>query len=498
MSSAGVDEGDGLRPVVGTAIVIAVGVLLASVPIYDMWTDVLDGKPLLSTVFENLPLVGLSAAIVIGGVHLYRTQLEPKYLRTIVAWMLSSAAFVSVLFLFIIAIQQYLQNELRPRIIAADAIVVAALGGLLIGIRTAERKQVEDDRFDALFDNVPNPIVEVEVEGESAITKRVNSAFTEVFGFDRSEVVGEPLAEYIVPARGNIDPIDENADRESEIPTEVLEREAIELETLHGRREFVRLTVPGKREGAESYAIYIDVTSQKQRQERLRVLARILRHDIRNHVSVILGYTQYLSGRLEDDDAEKLDSIAEAASDLVNISERTRIAEELAVESSDQRPIRLRPTVEAVLDNLCDTDDAEIDAAIPADACVQGTADLGTAIAEIVENAIVHNDASTPEVSVTAERTYDGEYYELRIADDGSGIDPSLYEVVIGDRERSQLDHSSGLGIWLAYWVCRASGGELDFEADDSGTTVILRVPAIDPTDDAVVAHPDSSRRPEE
>lgn len=492
------NEGAGLRPAFGTAIVVLVGILVGSVPIYDMWLDLLDGKPLFSTVFENFPLLGLSAAIVIGGVQLYRTQLGPKYIRTIVAWMLSSAVFVSVLFLFIIAIQQYIQNELRPRIIAADAIVVAALGGLLIGFRTAEREQAKDNRFDALFDNVPNPIVEAEVEDGSTIAKRVNPAFTEVFGFDRSEVVGQPLAEYIVPARGDIDPIDENADGESEIPTEVLERETIELETIHGRREFVRLTVPGEAEGAESYAIYIDVTSQKQRQERLRVLARILRHDIRNRVSVILGYTQYLSDQLEDDDAEKLDSIAEAASNLVNIGERTRIAEELAVESIGQRPIRLRSTVEAVIDDLSDADDARINVAVTEDACVRGTADLGTAIAEIVENAIVHNDASTPEVEITAERTYDGEYYELRIADDGPGIDPSLYEVVIDERERSQLDHSSGLGIWLAYWVCRASGGELDFEADDSGTNVILRVPAIDSTDDAIVAYPHSSRRPEE
>jgi PAS domain S-box-containing protein len=498
MSSTGVDARAELRPAFGAVSVIAVGIFTALIPIYDMWDDVLAGKSLLSTTIENSPLLGLSAAVVIGGVQLYRTQWGPKYIHTIVTWMLSSAAFVTVLFVFIIAIQQYLQDELKPLIIAADAVVVAALGGLLIGVRTAERERVEENRFDALFDNLPNPVAETEFEDGTTIARRINPAFTDVFGFEQSEIVGEPLEEYIVPPGDDIDPVEKAADgRDS--PVDVLDQETIELETIRGRREFIRLTVPGEADGANGYGIYIDVTSQKQRQERLAVLARILRHDIRNRVSVILGYTQYLADHVDESDVEKIERIDEAASELASISERTRIAEDLAVESTDQRAIRLRPTVEAAFEELSEiTDTARIDLNVPEGVCVRATTDLGMAITEIVENAIVHNGASTPEIEITAERTYDGEYYELRIEDDGPGIDPSLYEVVIGERERSKVDHSNGLGIWLAYWVCRASGGELEFESDDGGTAVILRVPATDCDGDAVVSHPHSSRRPDE
>lgn len=496
MSSAGVDDRAGLRPAFGAASVIAVGIFIALIPIYDMWDDVLAGKSLLSTTIENSPLLGLSVAIVIGGIQLYRTQWGPKYVRTIIAWMLSSTAFVTVLFVFIIAIQQYLQDELKPLIIAADAVVVATLGGLLIGIRTAERKQAQDNRFDALFDNVPNPIVETESEDGETIARRINPAFTDVFGFERSEIVGEPLENYIVPAEEDIDAIEEAANGRN-APVDVLDQETIELETIHGRREFVRLTVPGDDDGANGYGIYIDVTSQKQRQERLGVLARILRHDIRNRVSVILGYTQHLADTIGGSDGQKLDRIAEAASELASISERTRIAEDLAIDSTDQQTVRLRPTIELVADDICDGD-VRVNVDVPESACVRATTDLGTAISEIVENAVVHNDAPSAEVDITVERTYDDEYHEIRIADNGPGIDPSLYEVVIGERERSKVDHSNGLGIWLAYWVCRASGGELEFETDDDGTVVTLRIPAAEPTDDAIVVHPHSSRRPDE
>lgn len=497
MATTGVRKPKELRPVVGAVVVAVIGVLVATIPLYDMRDDVLAGKSPTSTIIENAPLLVLSAVIIAAGVQLYRSEWDPEYVRTIVKWMVSSAAFVSVLFLFIVAIQQYLQDELKPLIIAADAIVVAAVGGLLIGLRTAQRKRAEDHRFDALFDNVPNPIVETKFQNGTAIAKRINPAFTEVFGFGRGDIIGEPLVDYIVPPGVDIQPLDRDDEEMDASPVEVMDQDTIELETIHGRREFIRLTVPGEDEGANGYGIYIDVTSQKQRQERLGVLARILRHDIRNRVSVILGYTQHLAGKLQGSDAEKLESISEAASDLANISERTRIAEELAVESTDQKTIHLLPTVETVIDELTDEhENAHIEADISEDACVRGTSDLGTAIIEIVENAIVHNDSETPEVEITAERTYDDEYYELRIADDGPGIDPSLYEVVTGERERSAVDHSNGLGIWLAYWVCRASGGELEFDTTDDGTVVTLRVPATELTDDAIVGHPHTSRRP--
>lgn len=498
MSTQGVGRTERLDRSVGAAIIAISGAFVAAIPAYDVWTDIAAGKSPTSTVIENAPLFALCGGVVLAAVWLYRSDWSAEYVRTIVGWMLTSGVFVSALFVFIVSIQLYLQDEVKPFIIAADAMVVAAVGGLLIGVRTAERKRAEHNRFDALFDNVPNPIVETRFRGDTAIAERINPAFTEVFGFERSEVVGEPLADFIVPPDVDIEPLDSSDEEAEASPVEVLDQETIELETIHGRREFIRLTVPGDANGNNGYGIYIDVTSQKQRQERLGVLARILRHDIRNRVSVILGYTQHLADKLDGPAAEKLERIADAATDLANISERTRIAEDLAVESTEQHTVSLLPTVEAVIDELTEEhDSAHIEADISEDACVRATSDLGTALAEIIENAIVHNDGSTPEVRLTAEKTYDDEYYEIRISDNGPGIDPKLYEVVVGERERSNVNHSNGLGIWLAYWVCRASGGELEFETDDDGTDVILRVPATEPTEESIVPYPHSSRRPE-
>lgn len=42
----------------------------------------------------------------------------------------------------------------------------------------------------------------------------------------------------------------------------------------------------------------------------------------------------------------------------------------------------------------------------------------------------------------------------------------------------SDLYHDTGFGLNLAYWIVRCSGGNLEFETDDTtGTTVTIRLP---------------------
>jgi signal transduction histidine kinase len=50
--------------------------------------------------------------------------------------------------------------------------------------------------------------------------------------------------------------------------------------------------------------------------------------------------------------------------------------------------------------------------------------------------------------------------------------------VVAGDREITQLQHASGLGLWLAKWVADRHGGDLELlAASPDGTTVAIDLP---------------------
>jgi len=497
MRDATAGAGGGLDPVVGGLVVALVGLLPTVVPVYDVLDDVAAGNPPSTTLVESAPLLALAGAVVAAGAWLAGSDREPASVRTIVVWTAGAAALAVAVFSVVLGVQLYRQSELKPFVIAANAVLIAAVAGLVIGVRTAERHEAERQRFQGLFDNVPNPIAETEFVDGQAVAKRVNPAFSNVFGYGRKELVGEPLEDHIVPSGVDVEPLSTD-DADLDLPPEdVWNREVIELETVDGRREFVRLTVPTDAEGRSGYGIYIDVTSQKRRRERLEVLARILRHDIRNRVNVIDSCASYLADRSEDP-PEELTEIRRAADDLLALGERTRIAEDLAVETPRQRDVDLVGTVETVLAEVRRNHLATVDADLPQTARVSATADLATGLIEVVENAVVHNDDPDPTVEVTVEATDDGRYYDVEVADDGPGVPADQYEVVTGERERTQVEHANGTGLWLAYWICRASGGELEFDVTDDGTAVTLRLPAADGrgATDPMMSTPRENRNP--
>jgi hypothetical protein len=75
----------------------------------------------------------------------------------------------------------------------------------------------------------------------------------------------------------------------------------------------------------------------------------------------------------------------------------------------------------------------------------------------------------------------DGEDVVLRVADNG----PSLPEEEIRVLERGHetvVEHTSGLGLWLANWIVTESGGEIAFESGDTGRSVVtIRLPRTTP-----------------
>lgn len=84
---------------------------------------------------------------------------------------------------------------------------------------------------------------------------------------------------------------------------------------------------------------------------------------------------------------------------------------------------------------------------------------VDSAIGVVIENAIEHNDKRTPRVKIEMERTIrnGGDAVELRIADNGPGIHDSEFDVLERGYE-TDLEQTSGLGLWLVNWVVAKSG----------------------------------------
>ncbi len=340
------------------------------------------------------------------------------------------------------------------------------------------RLREERDRFAALFENVPDAVASVRHEGGEAIVERVNPAFERVFGYDEGTIAGEPIDRFVVPDTGGRKA---EAVNRAGADGEVIERE-VSRRTADGIRQFRLEVVPIEtEEGSRSFGVYTDITERKRRQQRVEVLNRVLRHDLRNGMNVIDGSAAMLAESVDDDDAQEyVETIRDHAADLLDLTETTRDVER----SFDREPEPTGPidVVAAVTDGIdrvaATAPGARIEASLPDRAEARAGEILRTAIAHVIENAVEHaGEAPTVEIGV---ETTNGTV-TISVADDGPGIPEAERDLLGGDREITQLQHASGLGLWLVNWVVARVGGELSFsENDPRGTVVTIEVPAAD------------------
>jgi len=221
-----------------------------------------------------------------------------------------------------------------------------------------------------------------------------------------------------------------------------------------------------------------DVTGLVRRQQRLQVLNRVLRHNVRNDANVLLDVAERLQDRDDPELVSLGETVAEETDDLVTISGNVVEIERLFDRTTTVDPVDLRALVEGAVEVLADrytagtvattVDDGGDRSQLHTDRWL-----LSTVLKELVENALEHA-GDAPRVSVEASRTEDGA--RIVVADDGPGI-PSTEVETIRSGEETDLQHATGLGLWLVYWGAQSLGGDVRITVSETGSTVTLSVP---------------------
>jgi sensor histidine kinase regulating citrate/malate metabolism len=212
-----------------------------------------------------------------------------------------------------------------------------------------------------------------------------------------------------------------------------------------------------------------DVTRYLQQQQRLKVLNRVLRHNIRTETNIIQGYAERTSG-------ETAETITNRTARIVEISEKGRDAIDLFEDTvNDREGASLVGLLERSLDAARDAY-PEVEFALEhpaADAAV--SEGLSVVVNNLIENAAIHNEGEERRVTVTA--AVDDEQARIRVIDNGPGIDD--YELdVLNSGTETPLRHASGLGLWLVKWGTEVIDGSVTFESNEpAGTVVTTTVP---------------------
>ncbi|WP_200530220.1 ATP-binding protein [Halorubrum sp. LN27] len=224
-----------------------------------------------------------------------------------------------------------------------------------------------------------------------------------------------------------------------------------------------------------------DRTEASLREERLAVLTRVLRHNFRNDLNVVTGFTERAIDAVEDPElATELERVVDTAERLLRVGETSRRVERLLSDRPAPQSIDLADAVDEALRSLPPElrEGADVEVDVPEGITVSAIGYLAEAIAELVDNAIRHSDADRPRVEITAAELPSESWASLVVADDGPGIPPAERSVLTG--EETPLEHASGLGLWYVNWIVTAGGGGFDIGDSKAGGTRIemeLRTP---------------------
>ena len=214
------------------------------------------------------------------------------------------------------------------------------------------------------------------------------------------------------------------------------------------------------------------MTDQQTREQRLAVLNRVLRHNVRNKLDIILAHSH------EVDDETCRETIRESASELLALSQKARGAESIMTESTESPEAVDLVAVAGDVVGTCREEypAAELSLVGPEELTVQSHRRvLKQALLELVENAVVHSEASPPQVTVTVREGTEAAV-ELAVADNGPGI-PERECQILSDGTETPLEHGLGLGLWFVNWAVLTLGGELEFsENEPTGSVVSMRL----------------------
>lgn len=312
----------------------------------------------------------------------------------------------------------------------------------------------------------------------------LNDAATAAFAPDSepSALFGEPLAA-LLGSEADLPAVGDRAEIESKRDGRTFEVRVSSLESAYD-------------EPVGRALVFRDVSERKRREQKLQVLNRVLRHNLRNELNVIQGFHQKIAARSDERTTEYVSRAETATQSLLSTAETARNVQ-TDLSGGTQTEQSIPDIVEPIAERVRKTyPDVTVEVEILDAVTVRAREALGTALRELVENACEHTGpATTVEIAVERDGAAGGagaagavetagaagvagaagSTVTVTITDDGPGIPEGELSVIDTGRE-TRVRHGSGLGLWFANWVVTDSGGDICIDADD-GTTIDVTLP---------------------
>lgn len=228
-----------------------------------------------------------------------------------------------------------------------------------------------------------------------------------------------------------------------------------------------------------------------RQREQLDVLNRVLRHDIRNDVHVILAWADNLKTVAPTERDQSIEKIQRAGKHIVELTTSAHDIAEMIY--GDQSPefsvLSLERILSEELEKRRETHPhADISMPEPSsqETKVKANEMLASVFRNLVNNAIQHNDSPDPEVTITVKEVEDT--VRINVADNGPGIPDEQKDRLFSEGETGMDSEGTGMGLYLVarlvdsyggdVWIEDRQGtGELVDTSADRGTEFVVELP---------------------
>jgi PAS domain S-box-containing protein len=349
--------------------------------------------------------------------------------------------------------------------------------------RRERERRLRDLRrqYETVFQNAQDALFLIDVEDADTFRIiRFSSHEEELTGL----VTGDPTGETVEAAF--VDEVSDELRARYRTCVETAEPATYEAElslpegTRYWQTKLAPVVVDG--EVTELVGASRDITALREyerqletQRDQLELLNRIVRHDIRNDMSVVLGFAERLRDRVDPEHRDDVDRIrgtgrhtvelTETARDLVEMIRRTAEPEieptdlDAALRDEFENTERSYPRATFRLGEVPDVD-------------VRANDLLSAVFRNLLHNAVQHNDGDEPRVEVSVTERADGEWVRVSVADDGPGIPAHRRDEVFGKESKGLESPGTGMGLYVVDSLVDQYGGSVRVEDREGGGSV--------------------------
>ncbi|MFC6863644.1 sensor histidine kinase [Halomicroarcula sp. GCM10025817] len=439
-------------------------------------------QTLLTMAMGILAPAALAALLVAAGPWLYRQEVPASDLARISRWTFACAAVGLGIGVGTVAHVAVLGQPLSEGpFVAVNTGIAGAVGGLLVGYFESrdhqQRRRLEETagKFRAVFEGTHDALV---VADDSGTYVDANPAAATLFGVDRTDLVGLSIKDFAAT--------DFDFDTAwSAFRQEKAGRGQFPLVRADGTRRIVEFAATSDVYPGHHLSALRDVTDRvtyeqelEDQRETLSFLNQVLRHNVLNGIHVVLARADLLE--TTDDNRDHVEAIRQRGEAIADLVGRVNRLNGTLQRHQPLERVALRELLRTVT-NTVETSFPEADVSL-SDPCPDVVVDADPMLAEVFENlltnAIRHNDADTPEVSVAVETA--DEWVTALVTDNGPGVPDAKKDIVFGRGQKGPASDGTGFGLYIVRALVDRYDGTVELTDNvPRGSVFEVRLPRV-------------------